>query len=160
MPMMQNMMSLQASGKLDSLASLWFRIPKPEEELYDTQNDPYELVNLSDQTQWQDTLVHLRTVLNTWIKETNDLGRYPEKDLMEMWCPNGEPPKLEPLQMVEKGEKINLISKKSDATIIWKQPGDVSWHIFSQPLDKKVSFIAKAVRIGYTDSDDLFYTID
>ncbi|MFC2148848.1 sulfatase [Bacteroidota bacterium] len=160
MPMMQNMMSLQASGKLDSLASLWFRIPKPEEELYDTQNDPYELVNLSDQTQWQDTLVHLRTVLNTWIKETNDLGRYPEKDLMEMWFPNGEPPKLEPLQMVEKGEKINLISKKSDATIIWKQPGDVSWHIFSQPLDKKASFIAKAVRIGYTDSDDLLYTID
>ena len=160
MPMMQNMMSLQASGKLDSLASLWFRIPKPEEELYDTQNDPYELVNLSDQTQWQDTLVHLRTVLNTWIKETNDLGRYPEKDLMAMWFPNGEPPKLEPLQMVEKGEKINLISKKSDATIIWKQPGDVSWHIFSQPLDKKASFIAKAVRIGYTDSDDLLYTID
>ena len=160
MPMMQNMMSLQASGKLDSLASLWFRIPKPEEELYDTQNDPYELVNLSDQTQWQDTLVHLRTVLNTWIKETNDLGRYPEKDLMAMWFPNGEPPKLEPLQMVEKGEKINLISKKSDATIIWKQPGDVSWHIFSQPLDKKVSFIAKAVRIGYKDSDDLYYTID
>ena len=62
--------------------------------------------------------------------------------------------------MAEKGEEINLISEKSDATIIWKEPGDVSWHIFSEPLNKNVSFIAKAVRIGYTDSDDLLYSMD
>ena len=159
-PMMQNMMTLRALGKLDSLPSLWFRTPKPEEELYDMENDPFELVNLSNQVQFQDTLVHLRKVLNTWIKETNDLGRTPEKDLITMWLPNGEQPKLKPLQMVEKGEEINLISEKSDATIIWKEPGDVSWHIFSKPLNKNVSFIAKAVRIGYTDSDDLLYSID
>ena len=159
-PMMQNMMTLRASGKLDSLPSLWFRTPKPEEELYDMENDPFELVNLSNQVQFQDTLVHLRKVLNTWIKETNDLGRTPEKDLITMWLPNGEQPKLKPLQMVEKGEVINLISEKSDATIIWKEPGDVSWHIFSEPLNKNVSFIAKAVRIGYTDSDDLLYSMD
>ena len=159
-PMMQNMMTLRALGKLDSLPSLWFRTPKPEEELYDMENDPFELVNLSNQVQFQDTLVHLRKVLNTWIKETNDLGRTPEKDLITMWLPNGEQPKLKPLQMVEKGEEINLISEKSDATIIWKEPGDVSWHIFSEPLNKNVSFIAKAVRIGYTDSDDLLYSID
>ena len=159
-PMMQNMMTLRALGKLDSLPSLWFRTPKPEEELYDMENDPFELVNLSNQVQFQDTLVHLRKVLNTWIKETNDLGRTPEKDLITMWLLNGEQPKLKPLQMVEKGEVINLISEKSDATIIWKEPGDVSWHIFSEPLNKNVSFIAKAVRIGYTDSDDLLYSMD
>ena len=160
MPMMQNMMSLQASGELDSLPSLWFRKPKPEEELYDIENDPFELVNLSGQIQWQDTLVHLRKVLNSWIKETNDLGRTPEKDLIAMWLSNGEQPKLKPLQMIEKGDNINLISDKSDATIIWKKPEDVSWHIFSGPLHKNVSFIAKAVRIGYTDSDDLIYSIE
>lgn len=159
-PMMKNMMTLRAIGKLDSLPSLWFRTPKPEEELYDMENDPFELVNLSDQEQFQDTLVHLRKILNNWIKETNDLGRTPEKDLITMWLPNGEQPKLKPLQMVEKGEEINLISDKYDATIIWKEPGDVSWHIFSEPLNKNVSFIAKAVRIGYTDSDDLLYSID
>lgn len=160
MPMMQNMMTLQDLGKLDSLPSLWFRTPKPEEELYDMENDPFELVNLSDQEQFQDTLVHLRKILNNWIKETNDLGRTPEKDLISMWFPNGEQPKLKPLQMVENGDEINLISEKYDATIIWKEPGDVSWHIFSEPLNKNVSFIAKAVRIGYKDSDDLLYSID
>ncbi len=160
MPMMQNMMTLHALGKLDSLSSLWFRTPKPEEELYDMENDPFELVNLSDKIQFQDTLVHLRKVLNNWIKETNDLGRTPEKDLINMWFPNGEQPKLKPIQMVEKGDEINLISEKSDATIIWQEPGDVSWHIYSEPLNKNVSFIAKAVRIGYTDSDDLLYSLD
>ena len=160
MPMMQNMMTLQTLGKLDSIPSLWFRTPKPEEELYVMENDPFELVNLSNQVQFQDTLVHLRKVLNSWVKETNDLGRTPEKDLITMWFPDGEQPKLKPLQLVEKGDKINLISDKSDATIIWKEPGDVSWHIFSEPLNKNISFTAKAVRIGYTDSDDLLYSID
>ena len=160
MPMMQNMMALKAMGKLDSIPSLWFRIPKAEEELYDIENDPMELVNLSDKIQMQDTLIHLRKVLDNWIEETNDLGRYPEKELIEMWLSDGVQPKLKPLQLDEKGGKINLIADKSDATIIWKKPGDVSWKIFSEPLGRKISFVAKAVRIGYTDSDELLYSSD
>jgi len=160
MPMMQNMMALKESGKLDSIPSLWFRTPKPDEELYDLQNDPFELVNLSDQITYQDTLVHLRRTLDNWIEETNDQGRIPEKDLIARWLPNGKQPKLKPLQMEEEDNSINLISEKYDATIIWKQPADKSWHIYSEPLDNKASFIAKAVRIGYEDSDKLVYSTD
>jgi arylsulfatase A-like enzyme len=160
MPMMQNMMALKASGKLDSIPYLWFRRPKPDEELYDLQNDPFELVNLSDQIACQDTLVHLRRALDSWIEETNDQGRIPEKELIARWLPNGKQPKLKPLQMEEEDNRINLISEKYDATIIWKQPADKSWHIYSEPLDNKASFIAKAVRIGYEDSDELLYNID
>jgi N-sulfoglucosamine sulfohydrolase len=108
----------------------------------------------------QDTLIHLRKVLDNWIEETNDLGRYPEKELIEMWLSDGVQPKLKPLQLDEKGGKINLIANKSDATIIWKKPGDVNWMIFSEPLGRNISFVAKAVRIGYTDSDELVYSSD
>jgi hypothetical protein len=154
------MMTLKTSGKLDSIPSLWFRTPKPAEELYDLQNDPFELVNLSDQITHQDTLVHLRRVLESWIAETNDQGRIPEKELIASWLPNGKQPKLKPLQIEEDDNSINLISEKYDATIIWKESGDKSWHIYSEPLDKKVSFIAKAVRIGYEDSDELVFSPD
>ena len=160
MPMMQNMMALKESGKLDSIPSLWFRTPKPAEELYDLQNDPFELVNLSDQITYQDTLLHLRRALDSWIEETNDQGRIREKDLIARWLPNGKQPKLKPLQMEEDDNSINLISEKYDATIIWRESGDKSWHIYSEPLDKKVSFIAKAVRIGYEDSDELVFSTD
>lgn len=160
MPMMQNMMALEASGKLDSIPSLWFRTPKPEEELYDLQNDPFELVNLSDQINYQDTLVRLRRALDSWIDETNDQGRIPEKELISNWFPNGNPPKLKQLQMEERDNRINLISEKYDATIIWKEPGDKAWHIYSKPLDNKLSFVAKAVRIGYEDSDELLYSLE
>ena len=160
MPMMQNMMTLEASGKLDSIPSLWFRTPKPEEELYDLQNDPFELVNLSGQIKFQDTLVSLRRTLDSWIEETNDKGRVPEKELISNWLPNGKPPKLKPLQMEERDNRINLISGRYDATIIWKEPGDKTWHIYSKPLDNELSFAAKAVRIGYEDSDELLYGME
>ena len=160
MPMMQNMMALEASGKLDSIPSLWFRTPKPEEELYDLQNDPFELVNLSGQINFQDTLVQFRRTLDRWIEETNDKGRIPEKELISNWLPNGKQPKLKPLQMEERDNRINLISGRYDATIIWKEPGDKTWHIYSKPLDNKLAFAAKAVRIGYEDSDELLYGME
>ena len=160
MPMMQNMMTLKDSGKLDSIPSLWFRTPKPDEELYDLQNDPFELVNLSDQISYRDTLVKLRRALDSWIEETNDQGRIPEKELISRWLPNGKQPKLKPLQMEEDDNKIKLISEVYDATIIWKEPGDKNWQIYSESLDNKASFIAKAVRIGYEDSDELRYSMD
>lgn len=160
MPMMQNMMTLQAAGELDSIPSLWFRTSKPEEELYDLESDPFELENLSEKVQLKDTLIHLRKTLTNWMKETGDLGKYPETELLSMWFPKGEAPRLEPLQMLEKGENIHLISNKSDATIVWKEPGAKSWKIFTEPLSRNISFVAKAVRIGYSDSEKLIYNTD
>ncbi|MFX0556588.1 sulfatase [Maribacter sp. CXY002] len=58
MPMMRELRRLYAEGKLNKEQSLWLKAPKPEEELYDLQEDPYELNNLVDQPKLRDTLVH------------------------------------------------------------------------------------------------------
>ncbi len=155
MPMMKKLDAMYAKGELDSVQSLWFKIPKPEEELYDLENDPYELANLVDRPELQDTLAHLRTVLKDWIKETNDLGQYPEKKLIEKWLTDGKQPQLPPLELEEKDDKIRLISKKTDATVLWKQPQDSIWSIYSEPLPTGISYMAKAERIGYLDSEIL-----
>ena len=52
----------------------------PDEELYDTQTDPYEIENLADskQPEHREALLRLRAALDVWITETGDRGQWPE----------------------------------------------------------------------------------
>ncbi|MEP3210622.1 MAG: sulfatase [Maribacter sp.] len=155
MPMMRELRRLYKAGKLTKEQALWLHPTKPEEELYDLQNDPYELHNLANLAEMQDTLIHYRKVLNDWIQETNDLGRIPEEELLAKWLPNGKQEQLPPLEMEDKNDEIRLLSKVTDATILWRQPNDSLWNIYMEPLPKGTLFEAKAERIGYADSEVL-----
>ena len=155
MPMMRELRRRYAAGKLNAEQSLWLKAPKPEEELYDLGQDPYELNNLADRHELKDTLKYYRTVLNDWIKATNDLGRVPERELIAKWLPDGKQMQLQPMEMEEKEEGILLFNKKSDATIIWKKPQDSVWTIYNNTLPKNIPIEAKAQRIGYAESDIL-----
>ena len=53
---------------------------KPDEELYDLKNDPYELKNLVDRADNQQILTELRSELNNWILTTGDRGEIPESE--------------------------------------------------------------------------------
>ena len=63
---------LRADGKLKPEQAEIFRIPRPAEELYDTQADPHELRNLAGDPKYAETLERLRQKLAQWQKETND----------------------------------------------------------------------------------------
>lgn len=155
MPMMRELRRLYKAEKLNEEQALWLHPTKPEEELYDLENDPYELNNLVALPEMQDTLVHLRKVLNNWIIQTNDLGRIPEEELIAKWFPDGKQPQLPPLEMQETNNEVSLHSSKMDATILWRQPKDSLWNIYTKPLPKETSFEAKSERIGYLDSQVL-----
>jgi len=73
------MRELYAKGELSGAAAELME-PLPPELLYDTENDPYEIHNLSDSDnpQHQEALIRLRETLNNWMTETNDLGNIPE----------------------------------------------------------------------------------
>jgi N-sulfoglucosamine sulfohydrolase len=73
------MRRLYYGGKLSGSAADLMK-PAPEELLYDTESDPYEINNLaeSDLHEHREALIRLRAALDTWTVETNDLGRYPE----------------------------------------------------------------------------------
>ena len=59
---------------------------RPEEELYDLENDPYELNNLADDPKYQGVLKELRGKLEKWIEETGDQGEIPEEpEVLEYW---------------------------------------------------------------------------
>jgi arylsulfatase A-like enzyme len=46
--------------------------PRPEEELYDLNEDPNEIYNLVDDDNFQEVLTNLRNKLSEWMEETND----------------------------------------------------------------------------------------
>ena len=68
---------LDAEGKLTTPAQKLLTAPTmPEEELYDTEKDPHETINLaiSQQPEHQAALAKLRTALIDWITTTKDGG--------------------------------------------------------------------------------------
>ena len=69
MPMMKNMRDLWESNKLSKNIAQWFSTPKPEEELYDISNDPYELKNLAKNRELIDTLFFLRNKLDGGLRK-------------------------------------------------------------------------------------------
>ncbi len=46
----------------------------PREELYDTENDPYELNNLADDPHYEPILEQMRSRLEQWRREVGDVG--------------------------------------------------------------------------------------
>lgn len=68
---------LHAQGKLNELQNR-FWLPKPSEELYDLQNDRWEINNLATSATHSADLERLRTAQDAWLLETRDLGLIPE----------------------------------------------------------------------------------
>ncbi|RRQ48036.1 DUF229 domain-containing protein [Maribacter algicola] len=155
MPMMQELRKLFDADKLNGEQAAWLQPNKPGEELYDLQKDPYELYNLAGNPDMRDTLTFYRNILNEWIRESKDLGDIPERELIAKWLPDGKAKRLPPLEVVMKDSVLQLISPQRDATIVWKNPQDSIWNVYTKPLPKDLIFEAKAERIGYLDSDVL-----
>lgn len=51
---------------------------KPVEELYDTQNDPWEVNNLANDPEYQDILEEMRAETKRWMVDIKDTGVMPE----------------------------------------------------------------------------------
>lgn len=78
MPTMREMRRLNAEGRLSGAAALFFRETKPVEELFDTEADPHEVVNLADRPEHAETLKRMRAALERWQEEVYDSGLIPE----------------------------------------------------------------------------------
>ena len=53
---------------------------KPAEELYDTENDPWEVVNLAGKPEYGEVLERMRRANREWLLEIRDAGFIPEAD--------------------------------------------------------------------------------
>lgn len=72
-PSWRSIESLEHQGKLSSdLVGRYFRKPRPQEEFYDLQNDPWEMNNLANDAKHKTELLHLQELLSRWMIKTHD----------------------------------------------------------------------------------------
>ena len=62
------------AGELDDVSSYIFSRRKPVEELYDLENDPFEIQNLAGDPKQKDRLVEMRGLMREWVLEHRDTG--------------------------------------------------------------------------------------
>ena len=79
-PALETYRQLYADGQLNEVQAAFASPHRPAEELYDLEADPHETVNLVHAPRHAQALKEMRTLLDRWIVETNDLGRFPESD--------------------------------------------------------------------------------
>lgn len=66
-------------GKTNEIQSMFF-MEKPVEELYDVENDPWEVNNLANDPKYAAVLDRMRKVLDDWRMEIYDTGVIPETE--------------------------------------------------------------------------------
>ena len=159
MPIMQEWRRLNAEGKLKGPQKLFFQGTKPPEELYDIEADPYEVNNLADSPQYKHVLERMRTVLERWMEDTNDLGRIPEDELIErMWPGRKQPltatPTVEAVPAADGKMTVEIDCATEGASIGYRLGEKGRWLIYTLPIHLKPGTVVrtKAVRIGYLPS--------
>jgi N-sulfoglucosamine sulfohydrolase len=70
------------NGKCNEIQSRYWQ-PQPAEELYDTENDPWEINNLADDPAYKNVLEKMRKANRDWIRRIYDTGFIPEADLVD-----------------------------------------------------------------------------
>ncbi len=75
---MQEMRKLLAAGKLPPQSAQWFASPRADEELYDLNADPWELVNLAKHPSHAATMNALSEECDRWQIKMRDVHLLPE----------------------------------------------------------------------------------
>jgi hypothetical protein len=164
---MEELWALHNEGGLDEAAARWFE-PRPPEELYDTEVDPYEIHNLAENPAHQATLDRMRSALDEWLGRTPDLGAIPEEELREGFWPGGRQPVTEaPIIGVkasnEREGSGDFVVSLSNGTrgasigyrILPKDPdGVLVWLLYTRPFPARLgdTVEARAVRYGWAAS--------
>ncbi len=161
MPVMQELLRMRDAGELNETQAQWFRTSKEEEELFDVENDPYELNNLAGDISYAEKLAELRNELDSWMNYINDKGLMPEVDLINSMWPNSvQPTTLSPIaSKAENDGAITLRSETEGASIGYQILNDgeelgAAWQIYQNPLsiNEGQRLLVIAHRIGFIPS--------
>jgi hypothetical protein len=175
-PIVQEMWRLHMAGELEGPQTLLFQ-PRPAEELYDTQADPWEMMNLAADPAYADDLARLRAALEAWTDKVGDMGRIPESEMVGQWYPGGVQPQTAAPVFVPICEEspgiapaseggtfgapvlLQFYSATQGASMAYtlEQGNAPHWLLYSEPLRLpvgKTTVRAKAIRIGYKESKE------
>ena len=152
---MRELLRLRDAGGLDDIQSQWFRPSKPEEELFDTWNDPHETENLAGRPEYAEKLAELRMALERWMRQTDDKGFLGEGELLESFWPGWVQPVTEAPMATRRDGVVALTSDTAGASVGYRRPGSAApWRVYVRPvaLHEDEGIEAVAHRIGFAPS--------
>ena len=160
----QELLRLRDAGELNEIQSQWFRPSKPEEELFDTWNDPHELNNLADDPTHAERLAEFRQALQEWMDDAGDMGFIPETDLIEQFWPGSQQPGTTDPVAESDGAEVTISSATEGASIGYRRQGEavpwIGWNLYTGPLQlepgERIEIVAH--RLGYAPSETVTYT--
>jgi arylsulfatase A-like enzyme len=155
-PLMTHILALKDAGKLNEAQLSWFRPTKSVEELFDTQNDPHEFINLAANPSYKKKLEELRQKHVEWISRYGDLGAVPELDLLKQWW-KGEtnPPSTDKAKVSFVAGKVQLSCLTPGASIGFRKNAKDTWMVYTHPItiNKGDSLYIMSHRIGYSPTE-------
>jgi arylsulfatase A-like enzyme len=169
---MQEWFRLQAERKLTGPAALWMRTQRPAEELYDTIDDPHQILDLSADPKHGATLVRLRSALTEWMGRTGDQGLVNEPEMIQRMWPGGvqpetaqpyilprrttdDPTRQSSMTIDEPMEVVVYVPTQGASVGYTTEEGPTpQWRIYTGPIlvDRPMMLRAKAIRYGYKES--------
>lgn len=159
-PTMQELLRMRDAGTLNPVQALWFRDSKPNEELFDCKNDPYEVNNIADLPEYKEKLVELRLEMDRWIEQTGEQPNLPERELIaQLWDgATTQPRTADPIVKID-NDIVSISCDTKGASIGYKiitkgAPEPLSWSIYTQPFNvpNHASVKIQAHRLGYKHS--------
>lgn len=182
-PAMREIWRRAAAGTLTG-AQKWFEPgPRPAEELYDTEADPHETVNLATDPARQSDLRRLRGALAAWQAKCDPYFDVPEAEMVRRWhavSPDGTKPVTEvPLPVVLGTEEHAYTPTASGRTVrgpvlvqwncqtegasieVWTAEWG-RWKLYTGPIRVgrgEHTLKARAVRYGYVPSGEVEWTV-
>ena len=160
-PVMQELWKGHNEGSLSPQQEFYFTTPRPQEELYDTQSDPYEIKNLADDPEYSTRLERLRKQMDQWLARVGDLSAQPERQMIESMWPDGKQPTTEPplahIEHKNGSYRITLTSETKGASIGYRlldEDGEGDWKLYVGPiqLPENGKLEAKAIRYDFHES--------
>lgn len=166
MPMMERMIQLLKADSLNREQSKWFVSPRPEEEFYDLQQDPYEMHNLISSPEYAQHIDRLRSEYNRWVLEQNKGWNIPESENQERMWPGGVQPRLSDPEIKIIRGKIEVSSSDKGVSFAYQINGQGysknHWFLYKNPIRLKKGDVLSvvAVRAGMKNSNVIHYPVN
>ncbi|HJZ42015.1 MAG TPA: glycosyl hydrolase family 8 [Bacteroidales bacterium] len=163
-PMMAHLLTLYRQGKLNEVQRRWFDYPRPAEEFFDVDNDPYELNDLMEDPAYQKDITRLREAYNSWDGQYNDLWKLPELSSRELFWPGGIQPVTGTPVIAWHDQGIKISCSTPGTSIAYQVKGKGfstdHWFLYTRPISCKPGDViaAVAVRAGYKPGPVVTYT--
>ncbi len=164
MDSMQELLLLNSQGQLNSDQKQWFRQSKPEEELFNISEDPFELNNLAQNKNYKKILIEMRRECEQWMINIDDKGFIPEEELIKQFWPEKiQPITAEPI-IIKNGDFFSISCETKGAVIGYKYKKQdmmawLGWRPYKSPIElneaDEIDIIAH--RIGFLPSNIINY---